>query len=81
MFPFHSRKLAAAFDQYLNSPFRRKKYTGTLDVEAIEWAISLLQRHPGVMKNPNSKMWLDRLRANLHRYKLETEAGGANAAE
>lgn len=33
-----------------------------LDVEAIKWAIALLEIHPGVKVNPNSQMWLRRLR-------------------
>jgi hypothetical protein len=68
-----SREAAAGLDRYVNSPFRRKKYTGSLDVLAIEWAISLLEIHQGVQVNPNSQMWLDRLRANLHHHKLDQQ--------
>lgn len=67
-------KKVAAIDSYLTSPFRRKHYDGEVDVQAVEWAISLLQIDPGVEKNPNSQMWLDRLRANLHHYKASAPA-------
>lgn len=33
------------------------------DVKAIQWAISLLEIHEGVMANENSQYWLNRLRA------------------
>lgn len=33
-----------------------------IDVEAVRWAISLLEIHPGVKANPNSQYWLRRLR-------------------
>lgn len=32
------------------------------DIEAVKWAIALLADHPGVKVNPNSQMWLRRLR-------------------
>ena len=32
------------------------------DVPAVQWAISLLEIHPGVKQNPNSQYWLQRLR-------------------
>jgi hypothetical protein len=65
------RKVAAALDQWFTSPFRHKHYKGMLDVEAIEWAISWLQVHPDAQSNPNSRYWIDRLRANLHHHKLD----------
>ena len=35
------------------------------DIEAIKWAVSLLEIHPGIRENPNSQEWLARLRAML----------------
>lgn len=64
------RKVVAAFDRYMNSPFRRRP---TNDVEAIEWAISLLEIHPGVKANPNSQYWMERLRALAHHAKLDRQ--------
>jgi len=61
----------AGLDRYVNSPFRRRIGPAGLDVEAIEWAISLLEIHHGVKVNPNSQMWLERLRAILHHHKLD----------
>jgi hypothetical protein len=68
-----TKAAAAGLDRYMSSPFRRKQYTGSLDVLAIEWAISLLEIHTGVQLNPNSQMWLNRLRANLHHHKLDQQ--------
>lgn len=71
MFNLLQKGAVAAFDRYMRSPFRRKHYEGQVDVEAIQWAISLLEIHDGVKVNPNSQYWLDRLRANLHHHKLD----------
>ena len=60
--------------KYLKSPFRRKQYEGAMDVQAIEWAVHWLANHPDVKANPNSLMWLDRLRANLKHYERECVA-------
>lgn len=70
-----SRKVLAAFDRYMNSPFRRRP---TNDVETLEWAIALLEKHPGVQVNPNSQYWLERLRALAHYAKLDRKERSAS---
>ena len=62
------RKAVAAFDRWINSPYRRRPKN---DVEAIEWAVALLEKHPGVQDNPNSQYWLEILRALAHHAKLD----------
>lgn len=34
----------------------------TIDIEAVKWAIALLEKEPGVKLNTNSQYWLRRLR-------------------
>lgn len=66
--------MPAALDRYLNSPFRRRQSLEQ-EIEAIQWAISLLEIHEGVKVNPNSQMWLNRLRAIVHHHKLDQHGG------
>jgi len=76
---FWPQGVATALGKYMNSPFRRKR--SSLDVDAIQWAISLLEIHPGVKVNPNSQMWLDRLRAVLHHHKLDQQPAAPKGDE
>ena len=68
LFALQGKKALAGLDRWLNSPYRHRPKN---DVEAIEWAIALLEKHPGVQANHNSQYWLEILRALMHHAKLD----------
>ena len=68
--------LIDALQSWADSPFRSRPHN---DVETLEWAIALLEKHDGVQANPNSRYWLERLRALAHHAKLDRVAAPAPA--